>query len=88
MFGSFKSDPNAPIEIEADTLDVLDASKKAVFTGNVWAKQGEMVVRTVELTAFYTGQSGLGLLPTPAPMIAEPAAQGPRSCAWRRGARC
>jgi lipopolysaccharide transport protein LptA len=59
-FGSFKSDPNAPIEIEADTLEVLDASKKAVFTGNVWAKQGEMLVRTSELTAFYTGQSGLG----------------------------
>jgi lipopolysaccharide transport protein LptA len=59
VFGSFKSDPNAPIEIEADTLDVLDASKKAVFTGNVWAKQGGMLVRAPELTAFYTGQSGL-----------------------------
>jgi lipopolysaccharide export system protein LptA len=61
MFGSFKSDPNAPIEVEADTLDVLDASKKAIFSGNVWAKQGDMVVRTVELTAIYTGQSGFGL---------------------------
>jgi lipopolysaccharide export system protein LptA len=61
MFGSFKSDPNAPIEVESDTLDVLDASKKAVFNGNVFAKQGKMIVRTAELTAFYTGQSGFGL---------------------------
>jgi lipopolysaccharide transport protein LptA len=60
-FGSFKTDPNAPMEIESDTLDVLDASKKAIFNGNVWAKQGKMVIRTTELTAFYTGQSGFGL---------------------------
>ena len=61
VFGGFKSDPSAPIEVESDTLDVLDASKKAVFSGNVFAKQGKMTVRTVELTAFYTGQSGFGL---------------------------
>ena len=61
MFGSFKSDPNAPMDIEADTLDVHDASKRAVFNGNVWAQQGGMVIRSDELTAIYTGQSGLGL---------------------------
>lgn len=61
MFGSFKSDPNAPMEIEADTLDVHDASKRAVFNGNVWAQQGGMVIRAAELTAIYTGQSGLSL---------------------------
>ena len=61
MFGSFKSDPNAPMEIEADTLDVHDASKRAVFNGDVWAQQGGMVIRAAELTAIYTGQSGLGL---------------------------
>ena len=61
MFGSFKSDPNAPIEIESDVLDLHDASKKAIFTGNVWAQQGGMVIRTSELTAIYTGQSGFGL---------------------------
>ena len=59
--GSFKSDPNAPMEIEADTLDVHDVSKRAVFSGNVWAQQGGMVIRTVELTAHYTGQTGLGM---------------------------
>lgn len=64
MFGSFKSDPDAPIEIESDKLDVLDASKKAIFTGNVFAKQGKMVIRTAEMTAFYTGQTGLGMAAT------------------------
>ncbi len=61
MLGSFKSDPSAPMDIEADTLDVHDASKRAVFNGNVWAQQGGMVIRSDELTAIYTGQSGLSL---------------------------
>lgn len=61
VMGSFKMDPNAPMDIEADTLDVFDAEKRAVFHGNVKSKQGDFVVRTVEMTAFYTGQAGLGL---------------------------
>jgi LPS export ABC transporter protein LptC len=61
VMGSFKMDPNAPMDIEADTLDVLDADKRAIFRGNVKSKQGDVVVRTVELVAFYTGQTGLQL---------------------------
>jgi lipopolysaccharide transport protein LptA len=61
MFGSFKSDPNAPMDIEADTLEVHDASKRAIFTGDVWAQQGDMIIRTSELATVYTGQSGLSL---------------------------
>jgi lipopolysaccharide transport protein LptA len=59
--GSFKMDPNAPMDIEADTLDVFDADKRAVFRGNVKSKQGDFVVRTVEMVAFYTGRAGLQL---------------------------
>jgi LPS export ABC transporter protein LptC len=59
--GSFKTDPTAPIDVDADTLDVLDQSKQAVFKGTVVAKQGNFVVRTPEMTALYTGQSGLGV---------------------------
>jgi LPS export ABC transporter protein LptC len=58
--GSFKADPNAPMEIEANLLEIFDASKKAVFTGNVVAQQGDFLMRTVEMTAFYTGEGGLG----------------------------
>jgi lipopolysaccharide transport protein LptA len=62
QFSSFKNDPKAPMEIEADTLDVLDAAKKAIFKGKVRAHQGEMVLRASELTAFYSGKTGLGLV--------------------------
>ena len=61
MLGSFKRDPTAPMEVEANTLDIIDGSKKAIFSGNVKAEQGDMVIRTVEMTAFYTGQAGFGL---------------------------
>ena len=59
MFGTFKTDPNAPMDVEADTLDVYDTEKQAVFRGNVKSQQGDFVVRTVEMVAFYTGQAGL-----------------------------
>lgn len=55
----FRTDPNAPIEIDAETLDVTESKKTAVFRGNVVAKQADFSVRTVELTAHYTGQAGL-----------------------------
>ncbi len=61
VMGSFKMDPNAPMDIEADTLDVLDTEKRAVFRGNVKSKQGDFIVRTVEMIAFYSGQAGLAL---------------------------
>jgi lipopolysaccharide transport protein LptA len=71
VLGSFKADPNAPIDIEADTLDVYDTARQAVFRGNVKSQQGDFVVRTVTMTAFYSGQTGLGLAggddPTRAP---------------------
>jgi LPS export ABC transporter protein LptC/lipopolysaccharide transport protein LptA len=59
VLGSFKMDPNAPMDVEADTLDVYDNEKRAVFHGNVKSKQGDFVVRTVEMVVFYSG--GLGL---------------------------
>ena len=61
VFGTFKTDPNAPIDVEADTLDVHDQAKQAIFRGRVKSQQGDFIVRTVEMTVFYTGQSGFGL---------------------------
>jgi lipopolysaccharide transport protein LptA/LPS export ABC transporter protein LptC len=58
-FLQFRTDPNAPIDIEADTLDVNDPSKTAVFKGKVRAQQGEFLVVAAELTAIYSGQTGL-----------------------------
>src|SRR5262245_2119450 len=61
MTGSFKSDPNAPMDIEANTLDVHETAGKAIFKGDVRAQQGDLLLRALELTAFYSGQGGLGL---------------------------
>jgi hypothetical protein len=47
------------LNIEAATLDVYDRKHNAIYTGNVIAKQGEFVVRTELMTAFYTGETGL-----------------------------
>jgi lipopolysaccharide export system protein LptA len=69
LVGSFKADRSAPMDVEANALDLLDASNKAIFTGNVAAKQGDLLLRTAELTAFYSGKAGLGL-----PAAAEDAA--------------
>ncbi len=56
---TFKTDPNAPINVEADRLDVDDVAKQAVFTGDVRATQGDFVIRSLELTATYLGSAGL-----------------------------
>ena len=60
QFGGFATDPNAPINIEADSLDVDDRSKTAVFNGNVLATQGDFQMRSQALQVFYAGQAGGG----------------------------
>jgi lipopolysaccharide export system protein LptA len=56
---SFKTDPTAPVEVEADQLNVNDATKVAIFQGNVNATQGGFTISSAELHAFYKGGSGL-----------------------------
>jgi len=53
------SKSDQPIDIEADKLEVLDGEKRAIFSGNVMAKQGGMTLRTKELSVNYTGNQGL-----------------------------
>ncbi|WP_417517544.1 LptA/OstA family protein [Minwuia sp.] len=52
-------DPDAPIEIEADNLEVRQEQQLAIFTGNVDAVQGGMTLRTDELRVTYR-QDGKG----------------------------
>ena len=56
---TFKTNPNAPIDIDADTLDADDKVKTAIFRGNVIARQDEFVMQTPEMIAYYTGEAGL-----------------------------
>ena len=54
-----RTDPDAPIEIEADILDIFDKEKVAIFKGNVRSKQGETLVVSESLTVHYSG-GGVG----------------------------
>jgi lipopolysaccharide transport protein LptA len=58
---TFRTDPNAPVDIQADVLNVNDRERTATFHGDVYAVQGEFTIRTAELIASYTGQAGLSL---------------------------
>lgn len=46
-----------PIEISADNLEVLQAVKQAIFTGNVIAVQGERTLRAEKMIVFYDQES-------------------------------
>lgn len=60
-FGAtFKTDPNAPFDIDAARLDVDDDAKRAVFRGDVRAVQGDFVLKAAELTATYAGSAAFG----------------------------
>ena len=61
----FKTDPNAPVDVEADRLVSDDAKKTATFTGDVKAAQGDFVIRTSELVATHTGDGGLANMGAP-----------------------
>lgn len=54
-----------PIDVDAATLDVDDKAKSAIFRGAVVAVQGDYTIRTPELVAFYTGDSGFSLAAAP-----------------------
>ncbi len=74
--GQFKSDPSAPVKIEAGRLDVDDGAKTAVFAGDVVAAQGDIVMRTPELVATYTGAAGIADVAATNPATSKaPAAQ-------------
>jgi lipopolysaccharide transport protein LptA len=73
LTGAFRTDPNAPIDIDAATLDFEDAKRFALFSGNVVAKQGEFIIRAPTLTAHFNSQSALLALPTGKAKGSEPA---------------
>lgn len=58
--GNFKTDPNAPVDVTSERLDVDDKAKQAVFAGDVKAQQAGFVLESSELIANYTGAAGLG----------------------------
>lgn len=59
-FAGLGENRNAPIQIEADQLEVREKDKTAVFSGNVSVRQDDATLRTQRLVVFYTGE-GSGL---------------------------
>lgn len=57
--GAFTTNPDAPIEITARSLDVRDLRSQARFEGGVRARQGDMQLTTPALTTVYVGRIGL-----------------------------
>lgn len=58
--GGFKTDPDKPIEVEADSLEVEDAKNMATFIGNVRVVQGDIRMKSDRLTIFYANQRQAG----------------------------
>ena len=54
-FQGFSRDGDQPVTIEADSLEIHDKDRYAIFIGNVMVKQGDSVMRSRELKVHYEG---------------------------------
>jgi lipopolysaccharide export system protein LptA len=57
--GQFEN-KDAPVQIEAATLEVHDKTKTATFSGNVQVVQGDTTMRCRSLVVFYGQEVGIG----------------------------
>jgi lipopolysaccharide export system protein LptA len=52
-------DPDAPIDVAADRIEVQDRSDRAVFAGNVHVRQAALTLDTERLTVAYSSTGGI-----------------------------
>ena len=52
-------DPDAPIDVAADRIEVQDRSDRAIFAGNVHVRQAALTLDTERLTVAYTSGGGV-----------------------------
>lgn len=50
---------NAPVDVEADRIEVQDRADRAIFSGNVIARQGNMTINAARVTVAYTDTRGV-----------------------------
>lgn len=50
---------NAPVDVDADRIEVQDRTDRAIFSGNVIARQGNMTINAARLTVAYTDTRGI-----------------------------
>ena len=52
-------DSNAPVDVNADRIEVQDRADRAMFVGNVHVKQAELTLDTHRLTVAYSSNGGV-----------------------------
>ena len=52
-------DSNAPVDVNADRIEVQDRADRAIFVGNVHVKQAELTLDTQRLTVAYSSNGGV-----------------------------
>ena len=52
-------DSNAPVDVNADRIEVQDRADRAIFVGNVHVKQAELTLDTQRLTVAYSSDGGV-----------------------------
>jgi lipopolysaccharide export system protein LptA len=52
---------NAPVDVAADRIEVQDRADRAIFSGNVVVRQGELTLTAARLTVAYSGGGGVEL---------------------------
>lgn len=65
----FGTSSKEPIQIDADSLEVLDQEQRAVYQGNVIVKQGQTTMKAAKVTVYYDrrGSTPLGAKAAAAP---------------------
>lgn len=56
--GSVNTDPNAPVEVTAESLEVNQDTNQAIFTGNVLIIQGDLRVTAPRVEVLYQDGGG------------------------------
>ncbi len=51
-------DSNAPVDVEADRIEVQDRADRAIFSGNVRVKQTDLTLQSARLTVAYAKGGG------------------------------
>src|SRR4030095_173834 len=54
-------DSRAPIDLSADRAEAQDRADRAIFSGNVVVRQGDLTLRTARLTVAYASQDGIDI---------------------------
>jgi lipopolysaccharide export system protein LptA len=73
---SYSANSGKPVDIEADTLEVDDRKKTAVFKGNVSATQGDMNITSQQISVIYTSGGGAKQADASGKAVASPLGAG------------